>query len=211
MNIGILAFTTPSFAPVADITVPAFKAYCAMHGYAFCLATGDDWKPRTRKLGFIKTQAVFDAPPQFDALFVVDLDILITNPLVPLESLIHPTADIIVTTDVNGFNSGAYIIRNTKAAKSFLTMVFEMEHEPGINGEQDAMNSALKFQNPGFAAWLPQRAMNSYLYTEYPDTNGADEPGHWQPGDFLLHLPGRSNERRVEIFNSPEIQSKIIK
>ena len=53
--------------------------------------------------------------------------------------------------------------------------------------------------------------MNSYLYTEYPDTNGADEPGHWQPGDFLLHLPGRSLERRVEIFNSPEIQSKIIK
>jgi len=25
MNIGILAFTTPSFAPVADITVPAFN------------------------------------------------------------------------------------------------------------------------------------------------------------------------------------------
>lgn len=42
-----------------------------MRGYAFCLATGDDWKPRTRKLGFIKTQAVFDMPPQFDALFVV--------------------------------------------------------------------------------------------------------------------------------------------
>ena len=46
------------------------------------------------------------------------------------------------------------------------------------------------------------RFFNSYYHDWHPN-------GNYKHGDFILHLPGRSNESRYEIFN--ELKNHIIK
>jgi hypothetical protein len=51
-----------------------------------------------------------------------------------------------------------------------------------------------------------QKQFNSYLYEKY---DWAWPDGQYTPGDFLLHLPGMSNEERVPILK--EYSEKVIK
>lgn len=45
---------------------------------------------------------------------------------------------------------------------------------------------------------LPQCQLNAYPMQCYGRTN--DEPGAWHPGDFILHMPGKSLQERLEFF-----------
>jgi hypothetical protein len=38
--------------------------------------------------------------------------------------------------------------------------------------------------------------MNSYDYALYGNENNE---GQWQPGDFVIHFPGLSLEKRIEL------------
>ena len=56
-----------------------------------------------------------------------------------------------------------------------------------------------KDEVPGLATCLVhQRVFNAYPYSEYQYPN--DGGGSFQPGDFVIHLPGLSNARRLELM-----------
>jgi hypothetical protein len=57
--------------------------------------------------------------------------------------------------------------------------------------------------------YLPHPSINSYRYELYAGYEGdyfhdymhiPHEYGQWEPGDLLLHLPGLSLEKRIEVF-----------
>lgn len=210
MNIGVFTFYTPSFQALADVTLPNIRRYCDRHGYDLMAHCGGEFGASEMLIGLRKTGMACSLLPLFDALFVIDIDVLITNHTIRLESFLDDEHIFFVAHDDNhGLNAGAYIIRNAGNGKAFLRHVLAEPLEPG-ECEQDAMRKVLA--QPlftGFCKVLPHPSINSYLYSEYRQIKSHEE-GQWQPGDFVLHLPGMTNERRIEIFTSEQVQGAII-
>lgn len=212
--ITVFTYYTPNFRGLADVTLPNIQRYCSRHGYQFTthLDRGADEDPRP--FGFRKTEEVLRLlrGMQYgrDLIMVLDIDLLITNQTVRIESFLEDESDLFVTHDVNGLNSGAYIIRSTIGMEKFLEDAIGRWGNPGVYGEQDAMLDSLRLES--FASLrkiVPHPAFNSFLYEEYGMTM-RHEDGQWKKGDFLLHLPGMSNEKRIQLLTSPEIQGAIV-
>lgn len=201
---------TRSFEPLAEFTVPVLRRYCGRHGYDLIVHRGG-FGYRNRQFGFQKTELVRALLRAAEALFVVDADTLVTNHSVRLESFLDDDHAMFACHDENGFNAGSYLIRNTSTASNFLEGALHLEGAPGVLCEQDAMRDLLKknlvtggLMFPTVMKVLPHPAINSYRYDEYGKTKTREE-GQWHEGDFLLHLPGMTNERRLEIFRTTKI------
>ncbi len=212
--ITVCAYFTPSFHALSEVTVPNIRRYCDRQGYGLVFWSDVD-KPENdpRPFGFRKTERVLEllrASPRGDILCVIDLDILFTNMTRRLEEFLDNENDLFFTHDVNGLNAGVYMIRATLGTQKFLEDAIGRWGQPGVFGEQDAIRDALKVNGfAGLAKIVPHPSFNSFLYEEYGQAM-AHEEGQWEPGDCVLHLPGRSNARRIEIFTSPEIQGAIV-
>ncbi len=193
MNAAIYVYYTPSWQPLADIVLPIVKDYCMKHGYRRALMPSfenNDWA--ARKMLYLEMLLV-----NYDFIWVLDLDTLITNPSIPFTDFTDDEHDIFITRDINGINAGSWIVRNTKASRNFVSKIVDNFNEPH---EQILMNKYLHLVDVKF---LPHPSINSYDYNQY---NGfglsvpAHDQGQWEPGDLLLHLPGLSLEQRIEIF-----------
>jgi galactosyl transferase GMA12/MNN10 family len=102
-----------------------------------------------------------------------------------------------VAHDRLGLNNGVFLLRNCLMGREFLRGVLDRRGKD-IH-DQQAMQNVMATMPELKVGLVPQRSMNSYLYEEYP-TIKADEAGQWQPGDFILHLPGLGFERRMELL-----------
>lgn len=215
--ITLCAYFTPSFHALSEVTVPNIRKYCDRHGYNLVFWSDVD-KPEDdpRPFGFRKTERVLEllrASRAGDILCVIDLDILITNQTVRLESFLDYEHDLFFTHDVNGLNSGVYLVRATLGTQKFMEDAIARHGQPGVFGEQDAMRDSLRIEAfESLTKIVPQSAFNSYMYQLYKEVNLLDDipEGNWEVGHFILHLPGMNNERRIEIFTSQEIQEAIV-
>lgn len=212
--IVIFVYLTPNFQELADVTMPPLRKYCEQHGYRLVIHMDEKHQDDPRPFGFRKTEAALTElqrlPYGTGILCVMDADILITNHSIKLESFLDLEHDMWATHDVNGFNSGIYLIRATRGTAKLLEDAISRSSNIGVHGEQDALRDTLRLI--GFRDLLkivPHPSFNSYLYTEYGLTMEHHQ-GQWEKGDFCLHLPGRENSRRIEIFTSPEIQEEIV-
>lgn len=194
------ALTTSFDSPykgVADLTLPVLMEYCDRHGYELTVRQN----PRQKHgiiWGRIEDMEAYDGDA--DWCVHVDADMLITNHTISLDEIVNKVeknhfAFYIIGTDQNGINDGMLFIRNVKDAFEPMTELRAM----GCECFQAALEKSLKDKHWPFGCFeAPQRLFNSYFKDEYPD---QDPEGVWQEGDFCLHLPGRSNPRRVEILN----------
>lgn len=197
--ISVFTYRTKEFDALADVTLPTLQGYCDRHGYDLTVHRGG-FGDRKRNYGYQKTEMALQLLDGTEYLWVVDCDVLITNPEVRLEQFVDDRFCMMATHDANGFNAGSYIIRNEPRSKFFLARVIEMEDDERFPGEQDAMRHLLKQpSSDGFLKQLPQNSINSYLYDSY-EVRALD--GQWMQGDLCLHLPGMTNERRIQIFKS---------
>lgn len=204
----VFAYYTPDFQPLADVTLPALRDYCVSHGYDLAVhlthGKGIEFWRRRAKLALALLR-------ETDVLFFIDLDAMITNHTIRLESFLDAGHDLFAAFDTNGLNAGVFLIRNTPEMERMMTYIIGHIGEPGVLGEQDAMRDALQsFRWGRRFKQLLHPSINSYLYEQY----GAKKlhvEGQWEPGDFILHLPGIPNPRRIEILTSPEIQNAIVR
>ncbi len=200
MNAAIYIYYTPSWQPLADIVLPMVKQYCLKYGYRRCLmpsAENSNWA--ARKILYLEMLLV-----NYDFIWVLDLDTLITNPSIPFTDFTDDEHDIFITKDINGINAGSWIVRNTKASRDFIGKIVDNFDAPH---EQILMNKYLHMVK---VKYLPHPSINSYKYELYynlPELLAAcgyipikHEHGQWESGDLLLHLPGLSLEKRIEIF-----------
>src|SRR5882672_640524 len=111
--ITIFTYITPSFYPLGEVTLPNIRKYRERHGYGFHLQDVESRGDDTRPFGFDKMEAVLRLLKTLryghDAVFVVDLDLLIMNHTIRLESLMDDEHDLFATHDINGFNAGVYL------------------------------------------------------------------------------------------------------
>jgi hypothetical protein len=100
----------------------------------------------TRPTSWSKLLAMRKYLPQYDFLFYVDVDTIITNVDVKLEDIVDYGYDQILAADRNGLNCGVWLIRNTPWSLWFLDEMWAQEQfvHPGtfvlFHYEQRAMH-----------------------------------------------------------------------
>lgn len=193
-------------ADLAQITAPNKATYCQRHGYAWlpCTSGFDPSRPVAwSKLLFLRRHL-----PDYDWIMWSDADSLITNPVIKIESFIRTKADLVITVDKVGFNSGSFLIRNCPWSRAFLDEAWSFPARPNYMREYNLWTDRL-WENRAFVQLLlalrhrrhtrvlPQKRLNSYLADSKRPVPKADH----QPGDFVLHLPGTAHEKRLTILS----------
>ncbi len=213
MRIAVTVFYTESYLPLAAITIPVLEMWCKKHKYHFNehIITNETFPH------FVKTndaKELLDAG--YDYVFALECDMLLTNLNYKIEDFINDTHDFFITKDMNGFNSGSFIVRNSDWGKAWLDFI--NRRNTGTNDEQDVIiqyaDSSI-FESK--ICVLGHPAINSIPY-EYYDSRGyvnfngqpmpTHEQGCWRRNDFCVHLPGKTLLDRINIFS--ELQKHIV-
>lgn len=199
MKISVFVRWDKSFEGVAEITFPVLSAYCKRHGYALEMV---EYTKITDRL-----LPMFFDHRDFDVMVHVDADVLITNPERRYEDILsaHPESTVLVGSDCNGINDGTMMIRNTPLGQLFALEMQKRTDMKDITSPQGALQQMVDC-DPVFAkhvAILQQRTINSYVTIEYSEYHGLDVLwNNWLQGDFCLHVPALSIEKRIEILNN---------
>ena len=196
MNICAITAYNQDFAQVAGLTHPVLRDYCNKHGYGYardCFPT-----LQSPEIVWHRVDAIRQMLKRHDWVVWMDADALITNPDVKFESLITNDAHMVISRDCNGLNDGIWMVKNSDWSRQILDQI---ENDRLLySSPQEAMNfmwqDSTMFRN-NITVW-PQQRMNAYMMAEYGLSE--DQPGQWRSGDFILHLPGIGNDRRVEIL-----------
>ena len=194
------------FSNVLDATWNNRMAYAAKHNYA--LINASELIDVQRPPAWSKILAVQDAMTTgCDWVFWMDADALIMNSEIRLEEILpsNPDANLVITQDVNGFNAGMWLMRNSPWSIDFLREWWSMTHyirKAGgtLSGDNDALRVILREKEDVDAHVYipPQCAFNSYawnprvrMWWRYRwDKNKIITNGLFKDGDFAVHFAG---------------------
>lgn len=194
---------------LASLTDPSKVDYCNQHGYKF-IPKKSDWI--SSAIGFDKifhTLKLFYKYPECEWLLFVECDALITNQSIKIEDKIDNNYHFICGYAHNGINSGTFLARNTEQGRDLLHMI--IKHEPRYKNhywaEQQVLIDAWPHIN-NIAKLVPMRYMNSLqmelynasdskYHVPYHTVDGFGQSMQWQPGDWIVHWPGTSEDVRI--------------
>ncbi len=190
---------------LAAIVLPNLAAYCKKQDYDL-----EVWAiPPTFE--FHKIRMLLNLLENGCDVLCLDLDTYITNHNVRVESFMDDDHDFYITQDINEINAGAIIAKSCPWVIDWMRIV--LDSKDTFENEQNALKIGVHHQR---AKILPHPSINSYPYDEYAPNWGlipgrtplngivgkpTHEQGNWQEGDFIMHLPGLTNSRRIEIFS----------
>jgi hypothetical protein len=188
-----------AYQEIADITLPVLKSYCEKHGYDWEIIRLPDHHWEFEKHEYLKEKMKWG----IDVFFYLDVDALITNTEIKIESFLDDEHDLYLTHDGFELNGGSMIIKNTDIGKWANEVIINLKG--AFPNEQNAINFLM--QSPNFNQWvkvLPHPSINSFdysLYPEFPDRRSREQ-GHWEEGCFVFHAPALSLDKRVEVLKS---------
>lgn len=125
------------------------QSYCDRHGYT--LINANNLVNYSRPASWSKLEALqyHFTEYNFDYIFYLDMDGIIMNEELRLETIIDATErkyDFIVTSDQNGFNVGTFIAKNTPWTLNFLQLTWQQEWlVPNIYVGTKTLDSKLPF------------------------------------------------------------------
>lgn len=212
MNVHLLIHYTESWVNLVNLTLPEALEYCQRHNYK--LQSSRCYYGNYN--GFYK---IWQLKKLFfgDVGFVMDADSCITNHLIKVEDFLDKEHDLYLTKDINGINTGVFILRKTDWACGLLNYI-EQQILSGVDCEQNAIQNWINEKGLDKIKILPHPAFNSYPIDFYYPSYGkigykegdvVQRPGHeegaWQLGDFVLHVPALPLEQRIEIISKTPI------
>lgn len=213
MRTGVLTAYYENYKPLADIVVPNLEDYCIRHNYLFCTYI---FPSSGVHYSFKRIKAIRDLlnNEDIDLILCLDIDVLITNHNIKIESFIDSEHDFYITKDINGINAGNFIVKNTDWSKSFLDYI--LSHQETKDNDQEVIESIKEDEIwEGKIKILSHPSINSYPYEHYGPNFGAigdrkvekptTEEGNWGPGNFIIHLPGMPLEKRIELLREVEV------
>lgn len=220
MKFAMVTLHTPNYIPLAEITWDQNKKlYCEQHGYD-AIAKTDGFKYDYLFLSTERTELIVELleSGKYDWIHACGTDTMITNFTVKLEDLVDDDYDFIIGVDCHGINNDSFLARATPRTIAYLKKVIEVREEYATAKwlDQQAMTDNIDMMGDRIKI-VPQRFFNSFDYWQYPqdymphiekkDILGND--GQWQPGDFLIHWPGISMEKRIPL--AKEKLTQVIK
>jgi hypothetical protein len=192
-KISLLTSATPEYWDLLKLTAPNKLEYCLRWGLQLSVRRhtkiSDPWGEREVYM--------LQALTECDWLMFMGADTLIMNQAIDVRSFINDDYDFIIGVDIHGINNDVFFLRNTAESKAFLEKT--LFWNGSIDTDQAAMSLVMNETKGLRVKQVHQKLFNSYLYSEYtyPDSKGGD----YSDGDFVLHLPGMSNARRIELVN----------
>jgi hypothetical protein len=203
MKIAFVTNHSPEYADLANLTIGSRKKYCSKHGYHLHIQQAP---LSDRGLNWDKLTLISKALEVADVVVWNGADVVFMNFDYKVESLLNEFEEfpIILSTDVYGINSDNMIFRKSPWTEQFLFAVSTLGYAFYRNHPWAEQEAIIRFSSSppylGKIGYAPQNKMNSYLNDLYgrPTT----WPGHYQKGDWLVHLPGIPNEKRIEIIKS---------
>lgn len=169
----------PEFEQLADLTIPNRSEYAIRQGYV-----GGLFKFPGH---FGKIAALLEAWTSSEWLWWLDIDAIITNPVVRLEDL-TTEGDVVLSCDAIGLNSGSMLLRTIPEVRVVLEAIWKLRKGYDVAPWHDQNGLAYQLWTIRERVLIvPKRALNSY-------------PADWRPGDFVLHCPGIPNRARFKIL-----------
>lgn len=192
MKITLLTEATKEYWPLLKIGAPNKLEYCLRHNIQFSMRRLEE--PFSANVRDLPMKQTLD---ECDWVWFMGSDTLIMNHKIDVRQYLDNQYDFIIAQDINGINNDVFFLKNS--AESYMFMNLVMLYNNTEANDQDSMVKAMKEIKNFKTKIVPQRAFNSYLYSEYsyPDDMG----GNYTKGDFVLHLPGIPNERRIILMN----------
>jgi hypothetical protein len=197
MKITLLTAASKEYWDVLKLSAPNKLEYCLRHGLQLSIRQHE-----ALNLAQERNIIMREELENCQWLAFMGCDTLITNQSIDLRCFL----DMIIGEDIHGINNDVFFLKDGASSRSFLRNVSNTLYSLGGN-DQDAMQRVIEASLDFKVKYVPQRFFNSYLYSEYSYPN--DGGGAYQAGDFLLHLPGIPNTRRIEIMT--EYLGKVIK
>lgn len=196
-KIAVCLVWDDGYQSLADVTwTQNKKLYCDYWGYPYHIRTsGFKYTPAYEKIKLVLD--TLNEHPEYDWVYWVDTDTLITNFYIKLESFVDDRYNIVIAKDINGINSGSMMLKNTPETRAYLEYIWSLgpKYKNHCLWEQQAMIETMP-EHEHLFKFVPQKTFNSFLYKQlYWHTYGSSidqtgNDGQWAPGDFLLHVPG---------------------
>jgi hypothetical protein len=181
------------------------QEYAERHGYALQLSRVSE--DMTRPTSWGRIRFIRRMLYQYEWVFYMDADVLVTNMSVALESFLDRKYDIIMCLDFGGnVQAGNILARDTRWTRSFLDEVYS--YTQFILDEWVEQRAIIEYLNK-HPDWkehikvLPQRAFNSFPVERFYNVSQAA----WHPGDFLVHFAGGA-DLQVEV---PTYLSRVVR
>jgi len=186
------------------------EQYALHHGYLAIPKVNNFSKEAIHFDKFSHILETFNNNPRLAWIWWLDNDAMITNFNLRIEDVIDDSYDIIMTTDLASLNTGSFLIKNSENSRVWLEDMLSKRRDY-INDkkwfdQQCVIDTYVSYKD--IIKLIPQRTMNSYDYRMYnvDSTDMLGNNGQWQPGDWVVHWPGLSNELRVQLAEHFEKQ-----
>jgi hypothetical protein len=157
-------------------------AYCLKHKYDFRVYT--DGFDKTRPPAWSKILFVKDALKDYEWVFWIDADAIVTNHRIEIESYIQLGGDIFVCNETPHlvFNTGIFLIRQCDWSFWLLDEIWnKKEWQSFASCEQTAFNQIVCEGHTGHRmVYYPMREFNAVPLPTRSEIK-------WQPGDFIAH------------------------
>ena len=194
----------PRYQEVADVALPNMYEYAQIHGYdCHEIKMSNEDRFHYKKHEVFKE--VFEKD-EYGLIFYRDIDAIITNLSVPIETFIDDVHGLFICEDsLVGVNGGSLIIKNNDKGK--WVNDFILSEREKFNNEQVVMEYYKNsLQKTGYMKILPYPSINSYPYEMYPEfQDRLHEQSNWKEGHFLLHTPALPYEKRAEVLRNAKI------
>lgn len=212
-KIAIVTLFDKNYEKVAEISIPNKIKYAKKHGYDFLYYNKSI--DLSRPPQWSKVKAIEYTLHDYDWVWWIDIDALIMEFDVKLESIIDENYDIIFTANKFSYlSNGSSFFKNTEITKKFLKDCYELEipylktiNVQVFDHEQQSMR-ALILNDETYnqkTKLIDERVCNSYCTTTNENVLGAypnwnNEPNIYQKGDFVIQFCGRTFEERLQVM-----------
>lgn len=182
------------------------KKYAKRHGYDLNILERPIydliWSKPAYMLQLILKELAKPEEERLEWIVWADIDTLIMNPNVPLESFLPPRhmneVNLMTTNDVFGLNNGVFFIRVNAWAVKLLSHAIAFPYfNPKVvlgNADQSAMLHLLEDRQINRnAIILPQHFFNGYRL-------GMGEGENSRPGALIMHFPGGNKQFMQEFI-----------
>jgi hypothetical protein len=189
MRVAVLTSVSANIAEMAALTVPNKLEYCLRHGYSLVV----DSRPYTEAVQKVR-QAVMPLFDEFDIVWALDCDAVITDMTRPIHTLpcLGPGATVCEEGIVawNRLNCGSIVWRRGARSRYLLCRIEESTPEwvampcvwqTWLAEHAETLGDILTI--------APLRSFNSCAWT-HPGGGSGESGSHWESGDLVFHPCG---------------------
>jgi hypothetical protein len=191
-------------AKIGDLTSELMAKYAARWGFSFkCnrkyeVDTFSSWQ----KLGLVRRELL-----NYDLVLWMDMDVVVTNPRIDFRTISEYFEGLTFAFDweyrePSLFSAGIFIAKHCPRSFRFLDEALTKVHYSLWENEYTTDQGALRLvygsdcERRDCVRVVPHHVLNAVPTEVQPK---SIDP--WVPEDFLCHLTGIDNDRRVELFH----------